>query len=501
MLLKKGGIISMNKRILVFALLLCFASASVFALTLTKQASKLTWPVEMHGLVVSTTGYAFTIGGYAVDSIAAADWYAVYSAPIDASGIVGSWMQVADVSSCSNDPGAAPNSAYIEFSCFEANGYVYRIGGGWNWGNAAGSNNGDSLWGKIGSGGNITSWGKLTPFPTSEGTGGLWCPGTYAVVSGITYVYAVSGQPDVSAVTPKVFMAVANPATGALNSWTEVANVPAGMWFNAAFAAGNKLYTLGGLTTGSSNSGKTDDIYKTTINGDGTLQPWTTLHAPTEMFGLYGPAVAASKHVVYVIGGRRFDGAAACSMDSVWRATISPSGDLGTFTYEGELLVGSTLGALKYTPAVIHTVGKQERIYMIGARVGINGVTTNLVNDPDWDTDAYGISSAVFYSGPVYTLPTAIGSGSFNPGQIKVYSVSDGTGPYTWISSNTAAIRINSFAGNTAVVEAIGIGSATVTVSDAYSDTDSIAASVIATGAPLFKEVEPRKYIRFELFN
>jgi len=491
----------MNKKFFVVALLMCFACVSVFALTLTKQASKLPWAVEMHGLVVAD-GYAVTVGGYAPDSIGVHDWYAVYTAPVDASGNVGlTWLQVADVSSCSNDPGAEPNSAYIEFSTFEVNGYVYRIGGGWNWGNAAGSNNGDSIWGKIEAGGNITSWGKLTPFPTGDGTGGLWGPGTYAVINGTTYVYAVSGQADSGALTPKVFRAVANPATGALNAWTEVANVPNGMWFNSAFAVGNKLYTLGGLTTGSSVSGQTDDIYKTTINGDGTLQPWTTLHAPAEMLGIYGPALAASKHVVYVIGGRRNNTGSAWSMSTVWRATVSPSGDLGTFTAEGELQVGATLGALKYTPATIYTVGKQERIYIIGARVGIPGSATNLLENSDWETGLYGISSGVFYSDSVYTLPTAIGSGAFLPAQIKVFSVTDGTGRYTWTSSDTAVVNITSFGAATAVAEAVGLGSATVTVSDAYSDTDSISCSVTATGAPLFKEVESRKFIRFELFD
>jgi hypothetical protein len=503
----KGGIISMIKRILVFTILLCFASVSVFALTMTKQDSKLVNPIEMHGIVMSPMGYAYVLGGVQTGSAGGYDCNTVDYAPIDASGNIGLvWSEAAPFPQPTNDAGNFPLASYIEFSCFEVNGYVYRIGGGSNSGNTNGDNNGDSLWGKIESNGNISSWGVMTTFPTGIGNGGLWGPGTYAVVNGNTYVYAVSGQTGQTGayvLTPKVFMSIANPATGELTPWTEVANVPEGMYFNAAFVVGgNQLYTLGGLTTGGNIVGANNLIFRTTINPNGTLQPWTTINAPAEMSPIpYGGAVAASKHVVYLIGGRRNYGPGAWSMSTVWRATVSPSGDLSTFTAEGELQVGSTIGAIKYTPATIFAAGKQEKIYMLGVRVGIPGSTTNITSDADWETDTLGISSAVFVSPTVYTLPTAIGSGSFNPGQIKVFSVTDGTGPYTWTSSDTTAIRINTFGGSTAVVEAVGIGSATVTVSDAYSDTDSIAASVIATSAPLFKDIESKKYIRFELFN
>jgi hypothetical protein len=570
----------MNKKLFVIGIALCLLASSVFALTWTKQASKLLYPTQMHGLVISTTGYAYSLGG---NSVTLGDMYNVFYAPIDASGIVGTWAEATVFPGPTNDPGTYPLAAYIEFSCFEANGYVYRLGGGWNVGNTAGSNNGDSLWGKIESGGNITSWGIQSPFPTGIGTGGLWGPGTYATINGTTYVYAVSGQADDGSRTPKVFMSVANPVTGALSAWTEVANIPAGMWFNAAVVAQNKLYTFGGLTTGSSGTGSHNNIYKTTINPDGTLQPWSTDTLPLTMWGIYGGAVAYSKHNVYLIGGRRNTGAGAFAQPTIYRAPISPTGDIGTFTIDGLMAIGSSTTGFYYAPAVIAAANKQERVYIIGARCNLPFTSTRNIDNPDFDTDAYGLSSAVFNSEVIYTLPSATGPSALSSMSTGIYTVSSGTAPFIWSSSDTTVAQVLSYGGNSAVVQAFLSGSAAIRVSDAYNDTDAVnlavtgtdpltvdpsgslqmnpgtkdftasggtgnfiwslsndsvgylssttgamvtftAASggvvnltvsdpgppaqqktvtitVVPTSAPLFKEIEPRKYIRFELFD
>jgi hypothetical protein len=577
----------MNKKILVFIILVCFASVSGFALTLTKQTSAMVWPMQMHGLVVSTTGFAYVLGGYS--GAFGGDMFRVYQAPVDSNGVLGSWTRSTNMPGPSLDTGAYPVSSYIEPSCFEANGYVYRIGGAPNSANPLGNDNTDSLWGKIDTtnSGIISSWGSMAPFPTGVGLGGLWGPGTYAVINGTTFVYAVSGQTGYTAnyvLTPKVFMSIADPFTGALSAWTEVANVPAGMWFHSAFVAQNKLYAFGGLTTSSSSSGKTDVIYKTTINADGTLLPWTTSNLPTEMFGIYGPAIAHSKHHVYWIGGRRNNTGTAVGMSTIYRATIDTNGDLGTFTADGEIVYGSSTDSRYYAPAAIAAFGKQERVYLIGGRFSFPGTTSKDYFNPNFGTDTYGFSTAVFNSEVVYTLPSAAGSSALSSGATGIYTVSNGTGPYTWTSSDSTVAQVLSYGGNSAIVQAFLSGSAVITVSDAYNDTDAVglavtgtdlltidpsipqlmnpgtkdftasggtgnfvwslsndsvgylssttgatvtftAASaagtvdltvsdpgppaqqktvsitVIPTSAPMFKEVEPRKYIRFELFN
>jgi hypothetical protein len=477
----------MMKKVFVLTIFVCILSSYIFAapppLNLTKQASKLLYPTQMHGLVISTTGYAYALGG---NSVSLGDMFNVFYAPIDSSGVVGSvWSEATAFPGPSNDPGTYPDAAYIEFSCFEANGYVYRIGGGWNVGNTNGSNNGDSLWGKIETidSGGITSWGVLSPFPTGIGTGGLWGPATYAVINGITYVYAVSGQADDGSLTPKVFMSVADPATGALSAWTEVANIPAGMWFNAAIVAQNKLYTFGGLTTGGNLAGRHNFIYKTTINPNGTLQPWTTDSLPVEMFGIYGGAVAHSKHDVYVIGGRRNTGAGAYAQSTIWHASISPSGDIGTFTADGEIVYGSSTTGILYTPAVIYAANKQERVYLLGARCNLPFTATRNINNADFDTDGYGLSSAVFYSDVIYTLPSASGPTALSSGSTGIYTGSNGTGPYVWSSSDTTVAQVLSYGGNSAIVQALLSGSAAITVSDAYNDTDAV--SLVVTGTDL----------------
>ncbi|MCX7919253.1 MAG: hypothetical protein N3A72_06535 [bacterium] len=469
----------MSKKILVFTVMLCLISVSGFAITFTRHTTGyLPYPTQMHGLVMGPSGYAYVLGG---NSVALGDMYNVFYAPVNSDGSVGPWSQATAFPVPSNDPGTYPLAAYIEFSCFEANGYVYRIGGGWNVGNANGANNGDSLWGKIEPGGNITSWGVRSPFPTGIGTGGLWGPATYATINGTTYVYAVSGQADDGSRTPKVFMSVVNPATGALSPWTEVANIPAGMWFNAAIAVQNKLYTFGGLTTGSSGTGSHNNIYKTTINPDGTLQPWSTDTLPLIMWGIYGGAVAYSKHDVFLIGGRRNTGSGAFAQPTIYRAPISPSGDIGTFTIDGLMAIGSSTTGYYYSPAVIATVNKQQRVYLIGGRCNLPFTSTRNTNNPDFGTDGYGLSSAVFYSEVIYTLPSASGPTALGSSSTAIYTVSNGTGPYIWTSSNPAVAQVISYGGNSAIVQALLSGSASITVADAYNDTDTVIVSVSGT--------------------
>lgn len=476
----------MNKRILVFTLLLCFASASVFALTWTKQESTIPQVAQMHGLVVSSTGFAYVIGGN-VATAPAGDSYWVFYAPVNSSGVVDTtWSFATDMPYCSNDSGAMPNAAYIETSCFETNGFIYRIGGGWNTANTNKSNNGDSLWGKIESNGFISSWGVRTPFPTNNGTGGLWCPATHVVINGTDYVYAVGGQLDSTAngsnLSPKVFMSIADPATGALSAWTEVANIPTGMYFSSAVAAQDKLYVFGGLTTGGNSVGRNNLLYKTTINSDGTLQPWTTSSTAIEMWGIYGGALAYSKHDVYYVGGRRNGGSGAVGMSTVWHADISPSGDLGDFTADGEVTYGNTTAGFYYSPLAMGTFNKQERIYLIGGRFSLPGTATRLTGNADFSTDpTSGCSSAVFNSEVIYTLPSASGSAALSSNAISIYSASNGTGPYTWTSSDTTIAQVLSYGASTAVVQALLSGSAAITMSDAYNDTDAVIVAVTGT--------------------
>jgi len=89
------------------------------------------------------------------------------------------------------------------------------------------------------------------------------------------------------------------------------------------------------------------------------------------------------------------------------------------------------------------------------------------------------------------------------PGQNRVFQIKGGIPPYSnWSSSNLAVATIGSIGANTAVVTTVGAGSADITVKDSLSRTAIKATvTVVPTSAPLFKEVESKKYIRFELFN
>jgi hypothetical protein len=85
----------------------------------------------------------------------------------------------------------------------------------------------------------------------------------------------------------------------------------------------------------------------------------------------------------------------------------------------------------------------------------------------------------------------------------KLFTVVGSVGSYSgWTTSNPAVGLITSFGGDTANFNALSVGSTTISVTDGNGYTfTSDYVSVLATSAPLYKEVESRKYIRFELFN
>lgn len=86
--------------------------------------------------------------------------------------------------------------------------------------------------------------------------------------------------------------------------------------------------------------------------------------------------------------------------------------------------------------------------------------------------------------------------------QSRTFTATRGVPPYTWSLSTTGICSLDTSA--TIIVTAIDTGSVDLIVTDSNTPTPqqaSVTITVIPTTAPLFKEVEPRKYIRFELFE
>jgi hypothetical protein len=108
-----------------------------------------------------------------------------------------------------------------------------------------------------------------------------------------------------------------------------------------------------------------------------------------------------------------------------------------------------------------------------------------------------------FALNPTLTLDPS-GTVTLSKGQTKIFNATGGVAPYTWSLSTDNVGSINTTAGATVTFNADSAGTVDLTVTDSrVGAPQSIIASITVnpTSAPLFKEAEPRRYIRFELFE
>ena len=114
----------------------------------------------------------------------------------------------------------------------------------------------------------------------------------------------------------------AKPALATTSAWTYTSSLNTGRYISAALTWGNYIYALGGEI--SVGTDPLDSIERATINGDGTLNAWTTLTS-TLPAGItrFGAAVAGD--YMYVIGGYT----AAGITNTVAYAPIYPDGAVG----------------------------------------------------------------------------------------------------------------------------------------------------------------------------
>lgn len=107
-----------------------------------------------------------------------------------------------------------------------------------------------------------------------------------------------------------------------------------------------------------------------------------------------------------------------------------------------------------------------------------------------------------FALNPILTI-TPSGTVLLSKGDTKLFTASGGVAPYTFALSNDSVGSITTTAFS-ATFSAVSAGSVDLLVNDSSTptpQTTSVTITVNPTSAPLFKEVEPRKYIRFELFE
>ena len=164
-------------------------------------------------------------------------------------------------------------------------------------------------------------------------------------------VYLIGGSTNGSNAVSTVYSAPIN-ADGTLGTWATDTSIPGVLSNSQAVVTKNRVYLLGGTTSGSSY---TSVVYTAPINADGTLGTWATGSNLPSNFA-YSQAVV-TKNRVYLIGGH--NGSAHTS--TVYTAPINSDGTLGAWTTSASLP-----GVLTFSSAIV----TKNRVYVCG---GFNG--------------------------------------------------------------------------------------------------------------------------------
>lgn len=226
----------------------------------------------------------------------------------------------------------------------------------------------------------VSLWSNAATLPGSVGY-------TQTVVTK-NRVYVLGGTTNNATLTPMatVYTAPIN-SDGTLGTWATGTSLPVNLSHSQAIVTKNRVYLIGGLTTGQAEVSAT---YTAPINADGTIGTWTTgTSLPATVFNA---KAIVTKNRVYLLGGRR----GLTYLNQVYTAPIDTGGVIGAW---------SSGTALPTANASSHIAVTRNRVYLIGGIDGSNYVST--VYTAPINTDGtLGVWSS---STPI---PSPVGAGS-----------------------------------------------------------------------------------------
>ena len=245
---------------------------------------------------------------------------AVYTAPINPDGTLGSWVIDTPL------PGTITNSQAII-----TNNRVYLLGGIIN---------------------GVFSSAVYTAPINPDGTLGTWVtdtplPGVIVYSQAIVTnnrVYLLGGVTNNGVFSSTVYTASIN-IDGTLSTWTINAPLPVTISHSQAIVTNNRVYLLGG----SNNSGHSSAVYTAPINPDGTIGTWV-IDTPLPVTIINSQAIVTNNRV-YLLGGT----INSYSSTTVYTAPINPDGTLGAW------VTNTPLPGMPIYPQVILT---NSRIYI-----------------------------------------------------------------------------------------------------------------------------------------
>lgn len=237
----------------------------------------------------ATKTRAYIIGGVTASNRTAA----VYSAPINQDGTLGSW-------------GAGTSLPYAVSNAhsFIVKNKLYLLGGGTN-----------------------SDW--LSAIYSCPVYGGKNDYSSYYSVGHVNYLMPGSGKPWQQQY--QINTAQSTDITG----WTTTTTLPAIQGNSAVLVTKNRVYLIGGKD----NSGYLDTVRSASINADGTLGSWTTeISFP---IAISDAQLVTTKAHVYMIGGRNASG----YLNVVYSASINADGSIGSWTKQAEYVYQTLSGS------------------------------------------------------------------------------------------------------------------------------------------------------------
>lgn len=202
-----------------------------------------------------------------------------------------------------------------------------------------------------------------------DGTVGIWVTEAPLPVTGLGFssglviknrIYLFGGW-TLNGPTINVYANTINQDGTIGTVWSIISTLPGALSHTSAILTKNRIYLLGGVTTGSVY---VSTVYTTTINLDGSLATWTT-----DSNSLITPFAAAktimTRNRVYLLGGNT---TGSVSSANIYTAPINADGTLGAWAGAGYLPIGTASFGIFVTKNTAYIIGN-----------AVNGVSQSTV--------------------------------------------------------------------------------------------------------------------------
>lgn len=165
-------------------------------------------------------------------------------------------------------------------------------------------------------------------------------------------VYMIGGSTAVG-IIPYVYLGNIN-ATGIVDDWSLITNLPKSLAFTGASIINNRLYVSGGLDQ---NGVVSQNIYFAEIDANGLLGNW--VDAGNMPMAMYAHGFIEDNGYFYEIGGRN---SSHQILNTVYRQKINADGSVGTGEILNLLPIGIARGGIVKVGRTIYSIGGDSSI-------------------------------------------------------------------------------------------------------------------------------------------